>query len=189
MTLPASAPETRRLFVALDAPGEVVAELAELSEPLPGFAWTPPAQLHLTLRFIGETTVELIPRLDAALAAVRVQSFILPVEGIGTFPPKERAHVLWCGVGTGHPRLHQLRQKLDDAVLACGLTPEMRSFVPHFTLARVGHAKTGAVQDFVRRHREFSAAPFRVTRFRLYSSELIASGAVHTVLAEFPLGE
>lgn len=187
MTFPAAPPETRRLFVALDAPPAAVSAMAELSEPIPGFVWTPPSQLHLTLRFLGDTPTTAIPELERKFSAIRVQAFVLPVEGLGTFPPSERAHVVWCGVGTGHPRLHQLRQRIDDAVLACGLSPEMRSFVPHFTIARVSHAKPGAVADFARRHREFAAASFRVTHFRMYASQLRADGAVHTVLGEFPL--
>lgn len=188
-TTPSAPPETRRLFVAIDAPPGVVAAMAELSEPLPGFVWAAPAQLHLTLRFLGETPVATLPALETALRAIRVQSFLLPLEGVGSFPPRERAQVVWCGVGTGHPRLHQLRQQVDNAVLACGLSPEMRSFVPHFTIARVGHARPGTVADFVHRHREFAAGDFRATHFRLYASELRTPGAVHTVLAEFPLAD
>lgn len=189
MNLPESPPQTRRLFVAIDAPEAIVGSMADLSEPLPGFVWTTPAQIHLTLRFLGETPVDTIPALELRFARIRVQSFLLSVEGVGVFPPRERAQVVWCGVGTGHPRLHQLRQQVDDAVLACGLTPEMRSFVPHFTLARVGHAKAGAIADFVRRHREFAAADFRVTHFRLYASELRSTGAVHTVLGEYAIAD
>ena len=44
-----------RLFVALIPPVPVRSELAMLAAPLPGVRWTPEDNLHLTLRFIGET--------------------------------------------------------------------------------------------------------------------------------------
>ena len=44
-----------RLFVALVPPVPVRSELARLAGPLPGVRWTPEDNLHLTLRFIGET--------------------------------------------------------------------------------------------------------------------------------------
>ena len=164
----------------------MTAALAALAEPLPGFAWTPPEQLHLTLRFLGETPGDRIDPLCARLAGVRVSSFLLPVEGLGVFPPRGRPHVLWCGTGSGHPRLHQLRQQLDDTILALGLDADLKRFVPHFTLARVAPARPGAVAGFLHQHRGFVAAPFRVAGFRLYASELRPAGTVHNMLAEFP---
>jgi 2'-5' RNA ligase len=45
----------------------------------------------------------------------------------------------------------------------------------------------GAVTQFLKRHREFEAAPFRVEAFQLYASTLHSSGAVHTLKREFAL--
>ena len=90
----------QRLFVAIDVPETVRAELAGLAEPLEGVVWTRPEQLHLTLRFIGET--EKREGLEAALERVRVEPFILPVGGIGVFPHRGPAKVLWAGVGRAH---------------------------------------------------------------------------------------
>ena len=96
--------------------------------------------------------------------------------------------MLWVGVGQGHPRLHQLRQRIDDALLGAGLALDVRSFQPHATLARVrAGAAPGAVHQFLRRHRDFEAAPFRAEAFRLYASELKPAGAVHTVRREYAL--
>ena len=44
-----------RLFTALVPPATVQAELAEIAAPLAGVRWTPAENIHLTLRFIGET--------------------------------------------------------------------------------------------------------------------------------------
>ena len=43
-----------RLFVAIDLPPDIVAQLQGLCCGVPGARWVQPEQMHLTLRFIGE---------------------------------------------------------------------------------------------------------------------------------------
>ena len=178
----------RRLFVALPLPAPVRAALAPLATPLDGVAWTDPEQLHLTLRFLGDISDEKVRRIVTHLAAVRVEPFVLPLEGLGAFPPKGAPQVLWLGVGRGHPRLHQLRQRIDDALLAAGLHDlEVRTFHPHVTLARCGAATGPGTLRWMQSLRDFAAPPFRADAFVLCSSALHAAGAMHTALECFPL--
>jgi RNA 2',3'-cyclic 3'-phosphodiesterase len=181
--------EQLRLFVAIDPPEAVCQALAALPRPLRGVSWTPPHQYHLTLRFIGEVEAARREAIEAALAPIRVESFILPVEGAGSFPPGRPPRVLWAGIGTGHPRLHQLRQKVDDALLAaCGVDLDVRTFHAHFTLGRCGRDTPPAeAARFVREHAGFEGPSFRVDAFTLYRSELRPGGAVHTPLQRVEL--
>ncbi len=177
-----------RLFIAIDPPAPVREQLTALYGPVRGIAWTRPEQLHLTLRFLGDVEIALRESMEAALARVAVEPFVLPIEGLGTFPPRGPARVVWVGVGRGHTRLHQLRQQIDDALLGCGLALDVRFFQPHVTLGRVkDEAAPGAVAGFLKTHHEFEAAPFRVSSFVLYASELRSNGAVHTPWREFSL--
>ena len=177
-----------RLFIAIDLPAAHRAVLVALGAPTRGLAWTPPGQLHLTLRFLGDIDEGRLADLTTALARVRVEPFVLPLEGLGAFPPRGLAQVLWAGVGHGHPRLFQLRQQIDDSLLALGLPVDLRLFHPHVTLARVKReASPAAVAQFLKQHREFAAAPFRAEAFNLYASELLPTGAVHTLRQSFPL--
>ncbi len=181
---------TLRLFVALALPGPVRAVLDTLVDALPGVTWTRPEQLHLTLRFLGDVPEEKIPAIETHLAAVRVEPFVLPVEGVGAFPPKSPPRVLWCGVGRGHPRLHQLRQRVDDALIAAGLIElNVRTFHPHVTLARCDLSAAKPVATWLQTQAEFVAPPFRVEAFDLYSSELRPTGSVHTLLRRFALAK
>lgn len=176
-----------RLFIALALPQPVRAALVALAEPLPHVAWTRPGHLHLTLRFLGDVPAEQIEPMATRLAAVRVDPFLLPVETVGAFPPKRPPRVLWVGIGDGHPRLHQLRQRIDDALLAVGLDLDVRTFHPHVTLARCPETVAPVVGRWLRTHAEFVAPPFRVDAFDLWSSELQPTGAVHTLKQRFPL--
>jgi 2'-5' RNA ligase len=181
---------SQRLFVAIALPEPVRAALVALAQPLPGVAWTRPEQLHLTLRFLGDVPEEKIEAITTRFATVRVEPFLLPIEGVGAFPPKKPPRVVWIGVGRGHPHLHQLRQRVDDALLAAGLIDlDVRMFHPHVTLARCTEHAAAAVRHWLHTLREFGAPPFRVEAFDLCASELRPSGAVHTLVQRFPLAK
>ena len=166
-----------RLFVALLPPPAVRAELAALAGPLSGVRWSPEANLHLTLRFIGEVSPEMLGDFETALAGVRVEPFVLPVSGIGVFPSRGPAKVLWVGTGHGHTRLHQLRKQVDEALLAVDPALEVRSFHAHFTLGRMAEpGDPKALAKFTAHHASFEAPPFRVAEFSLMASEFQPAG-------------
>lgn len=177
----------QRLFIAIALPDSVRSDLARLCEPLRGIAWVRPEQIHLTLRFLGDVQPGRIAELEERLSGVRVESFILPVEGAGAFPPKGPPQVVWVGVGSGHPHLFQLRQRVDDAVLAAGVDFDVRSFVPHITLGRCARGGAPAATSWLHRHGGFSTAPFRAREFDLCSSRLSAAGAEHALRRRYPL--
>jgi 2'-5' RNA ligase len=176
-----------RLFLALALPDTVRADLAGLAEPMRGFSWVWHAQLHLTLRFLGDVQADDISRIEERIASIRVESFIIPVEGVGMFPPKGPPRAIWAGVGAGHPHLFQLRQRLDDAVLGTGIDFDVRFFQPHITLARCAECAGSAALQWLRRHRDFSSAPFRVRAFDLCTSRLSPQFSEHTLRHRYPL--
>lgn len=162
-----------RLFVALVPPAIVRQELAALATPLTSVSWTPEENIHLTLRFIGETDEDQQSRYIAALGRVRVEPFILPVGGVGVFPTRGPAKVLWAGVGNGHTRLFQLRKQVDEALLTVDASLTMPGFHAHFTLGRLTEDyEPKALLHFLERHRSLEGPPFRVAEFALLASEL-----------------
>jgi 2'-5' RNA ligase len=181
--------ETFRLFVALALPEVVRSDLAAVMGPLTGARWTPPANLHLTLRFIGASDAARCDALADSLARVRVEPFILPVEGLGVFPTRGPAKVLWAGLGGAHTRLFQLRKQVDEALLAVDLTLAVHTFQPHITLARLAeNHEPKELAKFLARHARFEAPPFRVSEFHLMTSALQPGAAArYTAVRSFPL--
>lgn len=179
---------SERLFLAISPPAAVRAIVAELAKPLRGVRWTPADQLHITLRFLGDVDAGKIPNLIDAFEEIHVEPFILPVEGAGAFPAQRSARVLWVGVGSGHPLLHQLRQRIDDNLLKLGIDADLRAFHPHLTIGRCTEAAGGAPQ-WVRANEHFAGPSFLVDAFELFSSELHPDGAVHRNVARFPLSK
>ena len=185
MAAPLTNPQ--RLFIAISPPESVRAAVAALSTPLRDVRWTPLEQLHVTLRFIGDTEPGPRDQLMERISTVHVEPFPLAVEGAGVFPAKGIPRVLWVGVGSGHPRLYQLRQRIDDAVLAEGLPVDLGTFHPHLTVGRCSQKANAGPSAWARSHRAFTGPLFLVESFELCASELHPHGVQHHLLKRFPL--
>ena len=138
-----------RLFVAGELPGEARRALGKLQD---GFRaaglrsrWVRPEAIHITLRFLGETELEKIDRLRAALreSAVSSPPLRLRLEGLGTFPSSGPPRVLWVGLVGDLDGLARLAADVERDVVSCGWNPERRPFRPHLTLARIDSGRAG----------------------------------------------
>ena len=181
-----------RLFVAVDLPASERHAVARLCTNVHGARWVKPHQLHITLRFMGHTPEEELPAIREQLARVEVPSFELAVQGVGVFPPAaRRPRVLWLGVAPREP-LARLEREIDRALAAKNLAPHparepARQFSPHLTLARLSGKPDETLTHFLTRHANYRGASHFVESFHLYGSTLHPSGAVHEVLATYPL--
>src|SRR6476620_2499895 len=105
-----------RLFVGIPFPAELRAGLetylrGTFGERMPGRP-VPPANWHLTLRFLGDTDAARHRVLVDELRAVDAgAAFDLSLAGLGAFPRATRATVLWIGVGDGAAELRALAAK------------------------------------------------------------------------------
>ena len=175
-----------RLFIAIDLAPAIKAEVHALCRGLSAAHWSKMEQLHLTLRFLGETPDEQIAGLRAALAQVKAAPFTLALRGVGVFPLRRRpARVLWAGVSPEEPAC-ALKKAIDDAL---GPDPEAaeRGFSPHLTLARFRDNPGADLNRYLDEHAHFASAPWPVAEFRLYRSILGSERATHEVLESYPL--
>src|SRR4029077_1598438 len=170
----------KRLFVSIELPQSVTGALAKLNPHIGGVRWLDPPQMHLTLAFLGDVTAETQETLSEKLRAISWKSFFLPLVGLGTFPTKGWPKIIWIGVGTGHPHLFQLHKRVQEAVLAVGLEPDLRAFHPHVTLARCRDVSPQTIRPFLKAHADFDAGLIHVESFCLNSSELTPAGSVYT---------
>ncbi len=175
-----------RLFVALALPAELKAQLATLGGGIPGARWVPPANYHLTLRFIGEVENWRAQEVDDALASIRAKPFELLLRGVGTFEKGGRISALWVGAERSEP-LSFLQGKIETALQRIGLEPERKRFSPHVTLARTDRAPPEKLVAFVQSHNLFRAPPVTVDHFTLYSSHLGKEQAVYVPEVEYAL--
>ena len=175
-----------RLFVAIDLPPDVVAQLQELCCGVPGARWVQPAQMHLTLRFICEVDGGVFQDIKEGLADIEAEGFALQVKGLGVFPPRKTPRVLWAGIEPVE-QVSGLRRRIDNVLLGLGLEPEGRKFSPHITLARLQDTPLARLGRFLAGNGLFATEVFPVSKFHLYSSQLTAKGAFHTIEASYAL--
>lgn len=175
-----------RLFVAIDFPDLVHQQLQLIYGGIPGARWVEPAQLHLTLRFIGEVDGRLASDIKAVLNTVHVEPVTLVLAGIGHFPPRRNPEILWVGVEK-NPALEEFQTKIESALARIGIARERHNFFPHVTIARLKHAPTGKIGAFMAAYNLTRTEPFLVDTFYLYSSTLGAKQAVHRKEQAYPL--
>ncbi|RIK24765.1 MAG: RNA 2',3'-cyclic phosphodiesterase [Chloroflexi bacterium] len=99
-------------------------QLAQLRIP-PCFNWTPSANIHLTVRFLGETDEQQRTFLAHELAALCAQhmAFSLVVHGVGCFPNFRAPRVVWQGIQGDLPALARLHAPVETYRFCFRRTP------------------------------------------------------------------
>ena len=185
---PVEAPAgAHRLFLALPMPEAARRALRALCQGLPGARWERPDQLHLTLRFLGDTRPEPRQALIARLAAEVWPPVVVSLAGLGTFPSGGPPRALWVGV-SGSRGLLDLQARLEARVVDLGFPPEPRPFRPHVTLARLKGMSRAQLDAHLAPQHTFRLGPLEVPAFGLYASRTLPEGSVHTLEALFRLG-
>lgn len=173
-----------RLFVGLALPEGVIARLSIMCNGLPGADWVAPANMHLTLRFVGEVDESQAEEIDWLLARIEAAPFSLELNGVGTFGEGTKARSLWAAVMSS-PALSHLQAKVESAVVRAGLPPASRKFTPHITLAHLTRPHPTRLGSFIAGNGLFRAGPFQVAQFSLFESCLGKGGAVYNPLATY----
>jgi len=182
-----------RLFVAAEIPelvrGRLAACQARLRDlPLP-VRWTRAEGIHLTLFFLGETPVDRLAGIEAAVAEVAGASagFRLEARGVGTFPERGRPRILVFRIGGDLDAASRLKRALDAALGALGFRPDERPFHPHLTLGRTKDGPAGDWRSGIAREREAEGGSFDVDHVVLFESQLGPGGSQYRAVREFPL--
>jgi 2'-5' RNA ligase len=113
--------------------------------------------------------------------AGRHAPFPTRVEGLGAFPSRDKARVLWAGLDDGDGRLERLASALDEA-LSREFAPEKRAFTPHLTVARFDPP---APLD--RLEVAFESEAFEIDRIVLFRSHLRRPAPVYEPIGTFRL--
>lgn len=175
-----------RLFIALDLPQDIKDRIRPLLSGVPGAKWSRPENLHLTLRFLGNTDGRTFVDLRDRLSQIDAPEFDLELKGVGTFSEGQKVTQLWAGVAKSEG-LIRLQTKIERLVQMEGFPAETRKFHPHVTLARVRYTPIDDIQHYLAAGFSYRTPPFRVMRFILYSSFLSDNGAIYREEASYPL--
>ncbi|MDQ6809550.1 MAG: RNA 2',3'-cyclic phosphodiesterase [Verrucomicrobiota bacterium] len=158
----------------------IAQQLSRFDPHLRGVRWMSAEQIHLTLGFFGNVSAEVEQVLVARLREIEFKAFFLPLVGFGTFLAKGWPNLIWVGVGAGHPHLFQVHKRVQEAALAAGLEPDLRSFHPHFTVARCRDVPAESIRQFLQTNADLDAGMIRVEAFELNSSRPEPGGSIYT---------
>lgn len=159
----------------------------------PGLRWSAPESWHITLQFLGSSTVEQLDCLTLRLAELGAAPVAVRLGNLGVFA---RAGVFLVEVERT-PELEKLQRRVVDATAQCGFAAEGRPYHPHITLARAngdGRRQLRRIQErqagppaVSGRRVEVRFTPFIATEVLLYESHLGPGGSKYEVKARFAL--
>jgi 2'-5' RNA ligase len=187
-----------RVFIAISLPDEIHDSLsvinAQLKKDIPDgtIRWVKATNIHLTLKFLGETPKADIERLKTNLESPvgRHLPFELTIEGIGVFPNLHRPRIVWTGIRNSS-ELVSLQDAVERVTQEMGYAAEDRKFSAHLTLGRVSQYINP--QQLQQCGNVFSSGSvggmgsFIVKSIDIYRSDLNAGGSIYTRLYSIPL--
>jgi len=177
-----------RTFVSVSVPKEIVniqSMLKSTVEPKGvKVRWVMNGKMHLTLKFLGNTTQGSIDNLNEALFnAVKSAKVInLSISGTGAFPVKGRPNVLWLGIKGDIDELKQLTVNINNSLEPLGFITEKRDFLPHVTIARIksNQKKIPNISNYL--NTTFTELPMKIVKISLVQSESFSKGTFYTIL-------
>jgi len=189
-----NAGERHRLFVAVRAPVEVREYASRVVGPLRPYGdvrWVPSDRLHLTLKFLGATPIDLIPDVCESLSKTAnvFSSFVVELPSIGAFPDAHRPRTVWLGIEPPE-QVSKLAMEIDRAAGRLGFEREQKPYRAHLTLGRVKSPRgIGALATALDRANRSIGEPvqWRIRRMELIRSNLHPSGPEYTTVQRFLL--
>ncbi|MGQ9589216.1 MAG: RNA 2',3'-cyclic phosphodiesterase [Planctomycetota bacterium] len=181
-----------RAFAAVALSPEIVSRYASSLErdrgKCPRLRWVRPENLHLTLRFLGDTSEGRIEPLRRRLVEVArpLRPFRVSLGKPGSFGRPDRPQVLWFSVGAGAAELESVARAVESAVVELGFPPEDLPWRAHVTVARNPARAPWSSWESVLGSWGLDGASFEARELTLFSSRLGPGGPAYTALGTAP---
>jgi len=186
-----------RCFVALELPDDLKRNIhdqtAELRAISRSVKWVSQQNLHITLKFLGDTDEAMLGGIEAALkqAAGSHKQFSISFEGLGAFPNLKRPRVFWIGERGAEP-LVRLQKDVEASLAALGFEPEERAFRPHLTIGRakdIRPIEARKLADYMEKSPPAQYGEMVVSGICLMRSDLRPQGPIYTRLVSSQLAQ
>lgn len=143
--------------------------------------WVDINNLHLTLRFLGETTSEQVSETIKMLETVtgNFQPFQFEIKGTGIFKNKLQPRVLFLSVINAQI-LIQLAEEIRNKLKQIGFNDDDNTFNPHLTLGRIKYIENkDAFYALVKKYSDSKIQEVTVTEIIFYQSILGSAGPTY----------
>ena len=185
----------KRLFVAIKIlPDEhflnIYYQLLKQFEDEP-INWVEPQNMHLTLKFFGETADDRIYEIADVLSKVSaaIRPFQFSIKSVSVFGSSYRPRVIWFGINHGE-LIKNMARDLHKKLKIIDFTNDRQNFVPHLTIGRIKkelkHKRS--FQQKIDRFKDAFIQDVDVNEVILFESILKPKGPVYKVIESFTLG-
>ena len=145
---------------------------------------------HITVKFLGETTVKDILDVDEVLQKAAAENYVfdLSIEELGFFGREENMRVLWLGLGKGFNNLKCLYDSIERGLTDKGFKKDHRAYAPHITIAQ----DLMLSKNFIELKKDIGLniiPDIKVKKISLIKSEQIKGNRVYTPVSTFKLKE
>lgn len=176
-----------RLFIAIEVPEDVKEYLSAAQEKVNNDAANKircvnKNQIHLTLKFLGETQPDKVEDISAALRKIKIAPFSVHLDSIGVFPDEGYIRVVWVGLKPEEIVL-ELQKSIDENLKK--MFKKEKDFKAHITLARVKYIDNK--EEFIEKLKKIKLEnkKIEVNNFKLVKSTLTPQGSVYEDLQVF----
>jgi 2'-5' RNA ligase len=183
-----------RCFISVNLPDEaktaIDSIITELKKTGADVKWVVAENIHLTLKFLGNTDESVIPGIAEALGKKLslYDAFYITIADVGCFPSEKRPRVIWVGIKDPDV-LRNIQKDVDAVMTGFGFAPEVRPFSPHLTIGRVRSLKKAA--ELTKRFADFRRSDFGrvgISAIHIMKSDLKPAGAEYSSLCRISLG-
>jgi RNA 2',3'-cyclic 3'-phosphodiesterase len=180
-----------RLFISLNLPDEVIEKIISLRNSIvteKNVMWEPREKLHLTLKFIGDVSDEVMSKISEELDFIPdYQSIKCSFSKFDFFYRDQKPIVLIAALQIENP-IKNILVKIDERLSKFNIPIDNRKFNPHMTLLRI---KNDLGFNFVNNFKKFSFKPilFNANYTVLYKSILHPEGSEYIKIKNYKLKE
>lgn len=173
-----------RLFISIDFPDDVLAQIQSWIPEMKGWKKPGKNQLHLTLTFLGDCTEIEKNEIHSLLSDISISPFTVTISGLGAFPNESSPRIIWAGINQNEELL-----KLQKNITACLKdyikSKESHIYIPHVTLARKKSKKSinHVAQENLKK--ETPDLNVYIDTFYLKKSILKPEGSEHQILYQY----
>ncbi|MDF2606112.1 MAG: transporter permease [Bacillales bacterium] len=167
-------------FIGLRIPIEISKELFDFGNKLKGKIqlkqWTYLDDLHITLKFIGETSEDTLKLLMEKINDIKYDKINVKITGIDTFGNPKTPRVVYFGLDYSN-ELIELHKVIQILCKDLGLKLDPKPFKPHITIAKKWAGDQGEIfnrdiiEEINRDFREISLELRGITLFGIYPKE------------------
>jgi 2'-5' RNA ligase len=181
----------KRLFAALKLypDAEFLLKYLELKKDLQHeqIKWVEEHNIHITLKFFGETEERKIPGICSILKkrATVTPAISFWLAGLGIFGSSYSPKVIWVGIEPVG-KLSTLMKNIHYDLKTIGYDPDRQNLVPHLTLGRIKFLRDKIIFNrTIERFKSVASQPIQIKELVLFESILHHDGPEYIALEKF----